>query len=45
MNCESLQGFRGYGHVMNEKAELQEKQAILAICAWRRNSSTLKGNY
>ena len=30
---ESLQGFRGYGHVMNEKAEPQEKQAILAICA------------
>lgn len=30
---ESLQGFRGYGHVTQEKEESHEKQAILAICA------------
>ncbi|MEG1502969.1 MAG: sigma 54-interacting transcriptional regulator [Enterococcus sp.] len=30
---ESLEGFRGYGHITREKEEPKEKQAILAICA------------
>jgi transcriptional regulatory protein LevR len=30
---DSLQGFRGYGHVVQEKNDSHEKQAILAICA------------
>ncbi|MDU6524443.1 MAG: PRD domain-containing protein, partial [Enterococcus sp.] len=30
---ESLQGFRGYGHVSQENEEVSEKQAILAVCA------------